>query len=182
VEQTLRQYNSVLAQCRTLFEKKTSDYGTAWRILRPPSLTDQMFIKAMRIRSIQEAGQQKVNEPIEDAFMALVNYGIMALIQLHLPEDAPLDLPPEVALQYYDQQVAQTRALMMAKNHDYGEAWRQMRIPAITDLILMKLLRLRQLEERQGQTIVSEGVEGNYRDIVNYAIFALILLQEKKPT
>ncbi len=180
MERTLEQYDAVLARCRALFAAKARDYGTAWRILRPSSLTDQMFIKAMRIRSIQEAGTQKVDEPVEDAFMALVNYGLMALIQLRLPADAPLELSEAEALRLYDEEARRTRELMIAKNHDYGEAWRQMRVSAITDMILMKLLRLRQIEAQSGKTIASEGPEGNYRDIVNYAIFALILLEEQR--
>ncbi len=178
MDKTLRQYDEVLARCRKIFADKARDYGTAWRILRPASLTDQMFIKAMRIRSIQEAGTRKVDEPVEDAFAALVNYGLMALIQLRLPAEAPLDMPLDEVLRLYDEEAAKTRSLMMAKNHDYGEAWRQMRVSAITDMILMKLLRLRQIESRRGQTLASEGPEGSYRDIVNYAIFALILLQD----
>ena len=175
---SLEQYNRVLESCRALFEKKTEDYGTSWRILRLPSLTDQIFIKAGRIRSIQEKGVRKIDEPIEGEFKAIINYGIMALVQSELGPDGPLDLTTEDALQAYDAQADAIRTLFLAKNHDYGEAWRDMRVSSMTDLILMKLLRIKQIENNDGVTRVSEGVEGNYQDIVNYAIFALILIGE----
>jgi len=180
VQRTLDQFDAILEQCRGLFEQKTRDYGTAWRILRPSSLTDQVFIKARRIRSIEEKGRQKVEDSISSDYMGLVNYSLMAIIQLELPEGTPLELPPEEALRLFDEQVAQARALLEAKNHDYGEAWRDMRASSMTDLILMKLLRIKQIEENEGKTTASEGLEANYRDIVNYAIFALIKLQEQK--
>lgn len=180
MQRTLDQFDAILRQCRRLFEQKARDYGTAWRILRPSSLTDQLFIKARRIRSIEEKGQQKVEDSIASDYMGLINYSLMAMIQLGLPEDAPLELPVEEALGLFDEQAAQTRVLLEAKNHDYGEAWRDMRISSMTDLILMKLLRIRQIEENEGKTIASEGLEANYQDIVNYSIFALIKLQEQK--
>ncbi|RMG77682.1 MAG: DUF1599 domain-containing protein [Bacteroidetes bacterium] len=166
-------------QCRSVFLKKTKDYGTAWRILRPASLTDQMFIKAARIRSIEESGENRVGESIEDAYMALVNYGIMALIQLSEKDLQSLELSPETVEMLYDKYMGQTRRLMMDKNQDYGEAWRDMRLSSLTDLILMKLLRIKQIEDNRGKTLASEGVFGNYQDIINYALFALIKLSEK---
>ena len=175
---SLEHYNSILADCRQLFVRKTEDYGTSWRILRLPSLTDQIFIKAGRIRSIQEKGKQKIDEPVDGEFKAIVNYGIMANIQDSLGDTAPLELSSEQAAQYYDTAAEEIRQLFIAKNHDYGEAWRDMRISSITDLILVKLLRIKQIEDNDGVTTVSEGVVSNYQDIVNYAIFALILLEE----
>lgn len=177
---TNTQYNEVIASCEELFVKKTYDYGTAWRILRASSLTDQIFIKANRIRTIQMKGLSKVGEGIEDEFKGIVNYAAMALIQLSLGDDAPLELEPEVCVQYYREKVAETRALMERKNHDYGEAWRDMRVSSLTDLILMKVLRVKQIEDHEGETLVSEGVAANYQDMLNYAVFALILLREVK--
>ncbi len=179
MEKTLAQYDAVVKQCEELFLKKTHDYGTAWRILRPSSLTDQLFIKAKRIRSIDEKAKQMVEDPIDGDFVGLVNYAYMALIQLELKQDEDLELTTDVARKHYEKQVEAVRNLMIAKNHDYGEAWRDMRISSITDLILMKLLRIRQIEENKGKTLASEGLEANYADIANYAIFALILLGEK---
>ncbi|GJM35301.1 MAG: hypothetical protein DHS20C18_43020 [Saprospiraceae bacterium] len=180
MERTLQQYNRIMAQCRELFIKKTQDYGTSWRILRPSSITDQLFIKAKRIRSIEEKGEQKINDSIDSEYIALVNYSIIALIQLDLPDDAPLEMQETSVSNLYDQHFEETRQLMLRKNHDYGEVWREMRISSITDLILSKLLRIKQIEDNQGQTLVSEGVEGNYHDIINYAIFALIQIEEQK--
>ncbi len=182
MEHTLRQYDNELEACRSLFLKKTEDYGTSWRILRPSSLTDQIFIKASRIRSIDEKGISKVEEPMHDAFRAMVNYGIMALIQLSLPLDDMQDteLELDVAIAQYDKFATIVRDLMIAKNHDYGEAWRDMRISSMTDLVLMKLLRIKQIEENDGVTTVSEGLDSNYMDIINYALFCLIKLSESK--
>ena len=171
-------YDLILSRCRELFLAKTHDYGTAWRILRLPSLTDQIFIKARRIRTIQETGMQLVADDVNGEFVAIINYCLMALMQRRLPPDAPLDLPPEAAAAAYDHEAAENRRLLLAKNHDYGEAWREMRISSITDLILMKLHRVKQLEDLGGAALVSEGVEGSYRDILNYAVFALILAGE----
>lgn len=162
--------------CRELFLKKTADYGTAWRILRPSSITDQLYIKALRIRSIEEKGVQKVEDPVEAEFIGLVNYCVLALIQLSLPPEAPLDLPPAQVQILYDRQIEENVHLLLAKNHDYGEAWRLMRVSSMTDLILQKLLRIKQIENNAGHTLVSEGLEANYRDIINYAVFALIRL------
>lgn len=172
-------YDLLLARCRTLFLAKTHDYGTAWRILRLPSVTDQIFIKANRIRTIQETGMQRVADDVNDEFVGIINYCLIALMQLHLPAAAPLDLPAADVAAAYDREAAENRRLLLAKNHDYGEAWRQMRLTSITDLILMKLHRVKQLEDLGGAATVSEGVEGSYRDILNYAVFALILRGEQ---
>lgn len=177
---TLTQYAEVMTSCRSLFEKKTKDYGTSWRILRTSSLTDQIFIKAKRIRSIQELGSQKVDEPISDEFIGIINYGIIALIQnVVIPEDFTLDLKLSDALEYYDIMSNDIKVLMTNKNHDYGEAWRDLRISSMVDLILMKLLRIKQIEDNNGETLVSEDVNAGYRDIINYAVFCLILLNEE---
>ncbi len=168
-----------MGQCQALFQKKTQDYGTAWRILRPSSLTDQLYIKAKRIRSIEEKGTQKVADRVEDDYLGLINYSVMALIQLDLPAEAPLDLPVEEVVALYQRKAQHARQLLEAKNHDYGEAWRDMRMASITDMILQKLLRVRQIEDNAGQTLVSEGLEANYLDIINYAIFALIKINEQ---
>ena len=180
-QNTLASYASVVDECRSLFGRKTLDYGTAWRILRPSSLTDQIFIKANRIRTVQEAGVAHVDEHIEDAFMGIVNYSLMALIQVELGAEAPLDLEPAQAGELYDRAIHQAQSLMMRKNHDYGEAWRDMRVSSLVDLILMKVLRVKQIEDNAGLTLASEGVEANYLDMCNYAIFALILLRENPP-
>ena len=166
-----------VAQCRALFEKKTRDYGTSWRIMRLPSLTDQIFIKANRIRSLQESGENRVGDDIRGEFVAMVNYAVMALIQLTLESD-DLDLELDDAMALYDHETKRILDLMMDKNHDYGEAWRQMRIESMVDLILMKLLRIKQIEDNDGRTEVSEGPEGGYRDIVNYSLFCLVRLRE----
>ncbi len=175
---TEKEYATILAECRTLFSNKASDYGTAWRILRLPSITDQIFIKANRIRSIQDKGVTKVGDGIYGEFVAIVNYGIIALIQLQLKEDDRMELPIDELMKLYDIEVQETLDLLLNKNHDYGEAWRDMRVSSITDIILMKLLRVKQMEDNKGKTIVSEGYDGNYRDMVNYAVFALIKLNK----
>ena len=176
---TLAQYDACLATCEDLFKRKTQDYGTAWRILRPSSLTDQIFIKANRIRTIQQVGESKVDEGVESEFIGIVNYCFMAMLQCQLPENAPMELSVAEANRLYDKAKDETRALMQKKNHDYGEAWRDMRISSLTDLILMKVLRVKQIENNDGQTVVSEGVEANYMDMANYALFALILSSEQ---
>ena len=173
---TAHEYGMVMDICRQLFQKKAQDYGTAWRILRLPSLTDQIYIKANRLRSIQMAGVQKVADPMEGEFIGIVNYCIMALIQMERGVAQEQDLSAEEALVAYNAQTAKIQSLMEAKNHDYGEAWRDMRISSLTDLILQKLLRVKQMEDNQGQTLVSEGIDANYQDMVNYAAFALIKL------
>ena len=180
MQHTLQQYDRNVARCKEVFLKKTKDYGTAWRILRSTSLTDQLFIKASRIRSIEELKEQKVEEAIDSEYIGLVNYCIMALMQLELPEEEGLEMDPDKVEKLYDQHMKITRELMIAKNHDYGEAWRDMRISSLTDLILMKLLRIKQIEDNEGKTLVSEGLDANFQDIINYALFALIRLEEAK--
>jgi len=174
VQQTLEQYDAIVGNCKAIFTKKNHDYGTAWRILRPSSLTDQLYIKAKRIRSIEEKQAQQVEDSVESEFIGLVNYSVMALIQLELPENKPLELNAVETETLYDAQIQATRDLMIAKNHDYGEVWREMRVSSMTDLILMKLLRVKQIEDNDGKTLISEGLDANYRDIINYAIFVLI--------
>lgn len=176
VEKTIGEYKEVIGACKAIFKKKTQDYGTAWRILRLPSITDQIYIKAQRIRSIQEKGAQKVSDDIQGEFIGIINYCIMALLQLDLPENEQLEMTYEELEPLYDQWVEDTLELLTNKNHDYGEAWRHMRVSSITDIILMKLLRVKQIEDNQGRTLISEGVEANYQDMINYSVFALILL------
>jgi hypothetical protein len=176
---TNAQYDAVIARCENLFRKKTRDYGTAWRILRTSSLTDQIFIKANRIRTLQEKGTAYIDEGIEEEFIGIINYAAIALMQLELTPDAPLELDEASAIAGYRKQVDATKALMQRKNHDYGEAWRDMRVSSLTDLILMKILRVKQIEDNAGETLVSEGVGANYQDMLNYAVFALILLDEQ---
>ena len=178
MQRTLHQYDAVIGRCQELFYKKTQDYGTAWRILRPSSLTDQLYIKAKRIRQIETTGTQRVADPVAEEYVGLINYSLMAILQLRLTAADPLELAPQRALELYCEQVAVTRQLMIDKNSDYGEVWREMRLSSLTDLILQKLLRVKQIEDNAGQTLVSEGLEANYRDIVNYAVFALIKLDE----
>ena len=177
---TSQQYDSIITICRTLFVNKMNDYGSAWRILRLPSLTDQIFIKAQRIRSLQENDVRKVDEDEKSEFIGIINYSIMALIQLDLGVVDQPDLKPEKATLLYDEKVKLTKDLMENKNHDYGEAWREMRISSLTDLILQKLLRVKQIEDNKGKTIVSEGIDANYQDMINYAVFALILMNKIK--
>ncbi len=179
MSKTSKQYDTVVSTCKSLFEKKMSDYGSAWRILRLPSLTDQIFIKAQRIRQIQELVEQKVDEGEVSEFIGIINYAVMALIQLELGVAKEPDLGVSDALKYYNKHINITKELMENKNHDYGEAWREMRVSSLTDLILQKLLRVKQIEDNKGKTIVSEGIDANYQDIINYAIFALILIGEK---
>ena len=180
VNNTSTEYQTILNYCQDLFEVKTRDYGTAWRILRLSSITDQIYIKAQRVRSIQEKGTQKIDDNISSEFIGIINYGIMALMQIALSEDERMEIPTEEVLLLYSTQAIETYQLMTDKNHDYAEAWRHMRITSIIDIILMKLLRVKQIEENKGQTLVSEGVDANYKDIINYAILALILLDFKK--
>jgi len=173
MEKTSQQYDKIMEICRKIFLKKMKDYGTAWRILRPESITDQIFIKAQRIRSIEEKGVMKVEEDSRSEFIGIINYAIIGLIQLELsPTDEELDA--DNACKLYDVWFNRAKNLMEAKNHDYGEAWRKMRISSYTDLILMKLKRTKQIEDNKGQTIISEGIDANYLDMINYAVFALI--------
>ncbi len=176
MQQTSQQYDAVIKECRKLFENKTKDYGTAWRILRLPSLTDQIFIKAQRIRGLQENEVRKVDEGEQSEFMGIINYAVMALVQLERGVVEKPDLNESEAIALYDEKIASTKALMENKNHDYGEAWRAMRVSSLTDLILQKLLRVKEIENNKGKTLVSEGVDANYQDMINYAVFALIHL------
>ena len=175
-EQTAIEYKEVIATCKALFAKKTKDYGTAWRILRLPSITDQIYIKAQRIRSIQEKGVQKVGDPIKDEFTGIINYCVIALIQMQLMDSDKMEMNFEELELLYDGTTNETFDLLQNKNHDYGEAWREMRVGSMTDIILMKLLRVKQIEDNQGKTLVSEGVKANYQDMINYAVFCLIKL------
>jgi hypothetical protein len=175
VEKTINQYNREISKCRQLFESKNKDYGTSWRILRPMSITDQIMIKALRIRSIEETKENKVGESIEDEFIGIYNYSIIGLMQLKYWNN-PTEFSFDEIMRFYDEELEATKQLMLKKNHDYGEAWREMRVSSFTDLILMKINRTKQIEDNKGQTIVSEGIDANYKDMMNYAIFALITL------
>lgn len=175
---TSQEYDKIVHHCRSLFINKMSDYGSAWRILRLPSLTDQIFIKAQRIRSLQQNQVRKVDEDEAGEFIGIINYSVMALIQLQLGVVEQPDLKLAEATRLYDEKIQLTKTLMENKNHDYGEAWREMRVSSLTDLILQKLLRVKQIEDNQGKTIVSEGIDANYQDMINYSIFALILMQK----
>ncbi|MDH4057881.1 MAG: DUF1599 domain-containing protein [Cyclobacteriaceae bacterium] len=177
-EKTSIEYKEVIATCKTLFLKKTKDYGTAWRIMRLPSITDQIFIKAQRIRSIQEKGSQKVNDSINDEFVGIINYCVIALIQILLEGSSKIELPVEEVERLYDTTIDESFSLKQDKNHDYAEAWRDMRVESMTDIILMKLLRVKQIEDNEGKTLVSEGLKANYQDMINYAVFCLIKLKE----
>ena len=179
MQNTPKQFDDVISLCKDLFNKKMKDYGSAWRILRLPSLTDQIFIKAQRIRSLQQNDVRKVDEGEVSEFIGIINYCIMALIQLDRGVVEQPDLTVEEAAVLYDEKIAVAKQLMQDKNHDYGEAWRDMRVSSLTDLILQKLLRVKQIEDNAGKTIVSEGIDANYQDMVNYAVFALIHLKEK---
>ncbi len=176
MQTTSQQYDSAISLCKDIFLKKMKDYGTAWRNLRPRSLTDQIFIKAQRIKSIEEKGTQKINDDIKGEYIGIINYCAIALIQLELKEDKRLELPYDEVAALYEKNLAATKQLMEDKNHDYGEAWRDMRVSSLTDLILMKIFRVKQIEDNDGKTIISEGVDANYMDMINYAVFALIRL------
>ena len=171
------QFEHVINICREVFEKKMKDYGAAWRILRPSSMTDQIFIKAQRIRSLEIKGISKVDEGIRSEFIGIVNYAVMALIQLEKGTDNP-DMPYNEAVELYNKHIYAAKNLMCNKNHDYDEAWRSMRISSMTDLILMKIYRTKQIEDNNGQTLISEGVDANYMDMINYAVFSLIKMEE----
>ncbi|MBD5306679.1 MAG: DUF1599 domain-containing protein [Bacteroides sp.] len=182
-EQTVNQFKSAIVICRNLFIKKMEDYGLSWRFMRPESLTDQIMIKALRIRSLEtKGGRGQIDEGIEPEFIGIVNYSTIALIQLQLGEPAGLTLPglsPEEALMFYDEAIDKATGLMLDKNHDYDEAWRSMRVSSFTDIILQKILRTKEIENHNGQTVVSEGIDANYMDMINYALFALIKLSER---
>jgi hypothetical protein len=180
MQNTSSQYDEVVSRCRSLFIDKMADYGSAWRILRIPSLTDQIFIKAQRIRQLQENQNRKIEEDEIPEFIGIINYSVMALIQLDKGVAEQPDLDVEEATVLYDEYIKRTKALMEDKNHDYGEAWRDMRISSLTDLILQKLLRVKQIENNQGKTLVSEGIDANYQDMINYSVFALILIDENE--
>jgi hypothetical protein len=173
---TYQSYDAIISNCQSIFEDKTKDYGTAWRILRLPSITDQIMIKAQRIRTIQEKGEKRIAENIDTELLGIINYSIIALIQLSLPTDAPLEITYEELAPHYNEAIQKTKSLLDAKNHDYGEAWRDMRLSSIIDIILMKLLRVKRIEDNQGNTLISEGVIPNYQDIINYSVFALLKL------
>jgi len=176
---TAQEYDDVIAVCKSLFLKKTKDYGTAWRILRPASITDQIFIKAQRIRTLEEKKVSKVGEDVTSEYIGIVNYCVIAMLQLELTENDPNELEVSLVEKLFNEKVNGTKELMFAKNHDYGEAWRDMRISSLTDLILMKIFRVKQIEDNLGQTVASEGVNANYQDMLNYAVFALIKLGVK---
>jgi hypothetical protein len=180
MSQTERQFDEVAAACRDIFSKKMKDYGASWRILRPQSVTDQIFIKANRVRSIETKGVSKVDEGIRPELIAIVNYGIIGLIQLELGFAETDDLTYDRGLELYNKYMQQAKDLMMAKNHDYDEAWRTMRIQSYTDLILMKIYRTKQIEDNQGKTLISEGIDANYFDMINYSVFGLIKMDEDK--
>ena len=175
--QTIQEFNQAIAKCREVFEKKLKDYGTSWRVMRTSSLTDQIYIKARRIRNIEEKGEEnlKVKEGIVPEFIGIVNYCAIALIQLKEGSGEPIS--PEVALKLYDDEISTSTALMLNKNHDYDEAWRHMRISSFTDIILQKLLRTKEIEDHNGKTLISEGIDAHYRDMINYSLFALIKLE-----
>lgn len=179
-QETEQQYKTIISACKEIFKKKTKDYGTAWRVLRLPSITDQIFIKAQRIRSIQEKGENKVGEAISNEFIGIINYCIIAIMQMKLNDSDGMEIPFEVLKPKYDQVAEDTRALLAAKNHDYDEAWRDMRVSSMTDIILMKLMRVKQIEDNAGKTLISEGREANYQDMINYSVFCLIKLKEEE--
>ena len=174
-DNTSRQYDSAIGNCREIFSNKTNDYGTSWRVYRTISIADQIYIKARRIRNIQEKGIQKIDDDIIIEFRGILNYAVIGLIQLDMRDDEAEDLAPEIALQLYNEKIEKAKKLMEDKNHDYGEAWREMSQQSFVDLILAKTLRIKQIAHNQGKTLVSEGIEANYYDILNYAVFALIL-------
>ncbi|MFN6038424.1 MAG: DUF1599 domain-containing protein [Bacteroidota bacterium] len=178
MEKTKVQYDKAINQCKDIFLKKMKDYGTAWRILRTSSLTDQIFIKANRIRSIEEKKEQKIGEDISSEYIGIINYCVIALIQKDLETDERMEIPYDEIERLYNEKIYQTKNLMLDKNHDYGEAWRDMRLSSLTDLILMKILRVKQIEDNLGQTLISEGTSANYMDMINYAVFALIKIHE----
>lgn len=177
-DKTIEQYNAAVKRCRTIYSAKAKDYGTSWRIMRLPSITDQIFIKAQRIRTIDLKGEKKVNEEMDVEFIGIVNYAVIALIQMELGDGSEEQIVYDKAVSLFDKKITEALDVMLAKNHDYGEAWRDMRVSSFTDLILMRILRIRQIEDNKGKTIMSEGVDANLHDIINYGIFALIKLGE----
>lgn len=178
MSKTIAQYESIIKICKDIFTKKAKDYGTAWRVLRTSSITDQIFIKAQRIRTIEEKGSQKVDEGVRSEYIGIVNYSVIGLMQLDLKNDSRTEIPIEEVSTLFDKYANQAKELMQDKNHDYGEAWRDMRLSSLTDLLLMKILRIKQIEDNKGKTIISEGIDANYLDMINYAVFALIRIEE----
>jgi hypothetical protein len=178
MNKTSAQYDAAVNACKEIFVKKMKDYGTAWRILRTSSITDQIFIKAQRIRNIEDKGTQKVNDDVRLEYIGIINYSVIALIQLGLKSDDRMEIPEKEVTALYDKLINETKLLMENKNHDYGEAWRDMRVSSLTDLILMKILRIKQIEDNKGETIISEGIDANFQDMINYSVFALIKLNE----
>lgn len=175
---TITQYDSIIKNCKDIFTKKAKDYGTAWRVLRTSSITDQLFIKAQRIRTIEEKGIQKIDEGVRSEYIGIVNYSVIGLMQLLLGNDIRNEIPISEISTLFDECTNKAKGLMQDKNHDYGEAWRDMRLSSLTDLLLMKILRIKQIEDNKGKTIISEGIDANYLDMINYAIFALIRIEE----
>ncbi len=180
MEQTLKEYDLIVSRCKDIFSKKMNDYGTAWRVLRPSSITDQLYIKAKRISTLEEAEESKIDEGVVPEYIAIVNYCVMGLVQLELGPSDNDDLTNQDVIKLYDNHISVARSLMIAKNSDYGEAWREMRVSSITDLILMKIHRTKQIEDNKGVTLISEGIDANYHDMINYAVFAMIQLGEAK--
>lgn len=176
MNKTDAQYDTAIGLCKNIFIKKMKDYGTAWRILRTSSITDQIFIKAQRIRNIEDKGTQKINDDVKSEYIGIINYSIIGLIQLALKNDSRMDLPADEVSKLYETYANEAKSLMENKNHDYGEAWRDMRVSSLTDLILMKILRIKQIEDNKGETIISEGIDANFHDMINYSVFALIKL------
>ncbi|MBC6400691.1 MAG: DUF1599 domain-containing protein [Ekhidna sp.] len=177
--QTEQQYSEIISECKEIFKKKTKDYGTAWRILRLPSITDQIFIKAQRIRSVQEKGESKVEEDIQNEFIGIINYCIIAIIQMQCLESEEMEIPFATLAPMYDKVTNDTMSLLTAKNHDYDEAWKDIRVSSMTDIILMKLMRVKQIEDNAGKTLISEGIDANYQDMINYSVFCLIKMKSK---
>jgi len=178
-KETEQLYLEIISGCKEIFEKKTKDYGTAWRILRLPSITDQIYIKAQRIRSIQEKGENKVGEDIQNEFIGIINYCLIAIIQMQLNGTQEMEIPFEKLEPMYDKAAGETMSLLAAKNHDYDEAWRDMRVSSMTDIILMKLMRVKQIEDNAGKTLISEGIDANYQDMINYSVFCLIKMKDE---
>jgi hypothetical protein len=176
MNKTSSQYDTAVSSCKDIFIKKMKDYGTAWRILRTSSITDQIFIKAQRIRNIEDKGTQKINDDVRSEYIGIINYSIIGLIQLELKNDPRMELPTEEVSRLFDKYSGEAKSLMENKNHDYGEAWRDMRVSSLTDLILMKIFRIKQIEDNKGETIISEGIDANFHDMINYSVFALIKL------
>ena len=180
INQTSQQYDKAIQKCKSIFINKSKDYGTSWRVMRLSSITDQIFIKAQRIRNIEEKGSQKIGDDIESEYMGIVNYCIMGLIQIELTDSKELNLPIEELTALYDKYAASTKMLMENKNHDYGEVWRDMRVSTFTDILLVRLMRIKQIEDNEGQTIMSEGIDANLQDMINYSLFALIRIDEQQ--